>query len=203
MLRRSFFVMMTASLALPAQAAPKPVVTMLGDSITAGFGLRTAQAPPKQLESLLHRKYPALTVRGAGVSGDTTAGGLARVDFSVQSDTTLCILALGGNDLLQGIDPKITAANLATIVAKLKRRRIPVLLAGLRPPPVIGASFARDFAKIYSDLAKAQGLPLYPDLMAGVTPSLRQRDGLHPTAQGAKVIAQGLAPLVLKVLAKA
>lgn len=195
--------MAAASLALPAQAAQKLIVTMLGDSITAGLGLPAAQALPKQLESLLHRKYPSLIVRGAGVSGDTTGGGLARVDFSVQSDTNLCIVALGGNDLLQGVDPKVTAANLAAIVAKLKRRKIPVLLAGLKPPPVIGASYARDFAKIYSDLAKAQGLPLYPDLLAGVTPSLRQRDGLHPTAQGAKVIAEGLAPLVLKALATA
>lgn len=124
------------------------------------------------------------------------------MDFSVQADTSLCIVALGGNDLLQGVDPKVTAANLKAIVSSLKRRKIPVLLAGLKPPPVIGASYARDFARVFSDLARAQGLPLYPDLMAGVGPALRQRDGIHPTASGARIIASGLAPFVLKTLSR-
>ncbi|OYU70197.1 MAG: arylesterase [Alphaproteobacteria bacterium PA2] len=202
MLRRSFFPMFLASAAFPAQAASRKIVTILGDSLTAGYGLATAQAFPAQLETILRRKISGLVVRPAGVSGDTSAGGLARVDFSVQADTSLCIVALGGNDLLQGVDPKVTAANLKAIVSSLKRRKIPVLLAGLKPPPVIGASYARDFARVFSDLARAQGLPLYPDLMAGVGPALRQRDGIHPTASGARIIASGLAPFVLKTLSR-
>lgn len=200
MLRRSLFPLLFAGLALPAEAGARKVVTILGDSITAGLGLPAVQAFPAQLETRLRPKYPGLIVRAAGVSGDTTAGGLARVDFSVQSDTSLCIVALGGNDLLQGVDPRITAANLKAIVARLKQRRIPILLAGLKPPSVIGAGYARDFARVYVDLARAQGLTLYPDLMSGVGPALRQRDGLHPNAQGARVIAAGLAPFVMKVL---
>jgi len=202
MLRRSFFPLLLAGAALPAHAASRKVVTILGNSLTAGYGLTTAQAFPAQLETILRRNISGLVVRPAGVSGDTTAGGLARVDFSVQGDTSLCIVALGGNDLLQGVDPKVTAANLTAIVARLKRRKIPILLAGLKPPPVIGASYARDFARVYSDLARAQKLPLHPDLMAGVGPGLRQRDGIHPTASGARVIATGLAPVVLKTLAR-
>ena len=200
MLRRSLLPMAFASFALPALAAKPKVVTILGDSITAGLGLPASQALPAQLEKVLHRNDPTLVVRGAGVSGDTTADGLARVDFSVQSDTALCILALGGNDLLQGLDPKITARNLLAIVTRLEVRRIPVLLAGLKPPAVIGASYVRDFTEAFSKLAKAHHLTFYPDLMAGVGPSLRQRDGIHPTAQGARVIALGLAPLVLKAI---
>ena len=200
MLRRSLLTLAFASFAAPVWAAKFKVVTILGDSITAGLGLPAAQALPAQLEKNLRRRDATLTVRGAGVSGDTTAGGLARVDFSVQNDTTLCILALGGNDLLQGVDPKVTARNLADIVARLERRNIPVLLAGLKPPAVIGASYVRDFETAFSGLAKKRRLPFYPDLMAGVGPSLRQRDGIHPTAKGAQVIASGLAPLVLKAL---
>ena len=202
MLRRSFLSLASAGLTLPAAAAaPRRVVTILGDSITAGLGLSAAQAFPARLETELHRKYPGLDVRAAGVSGDPTSGGLARVDFSVQPDTSLCIVALGGNDLLQGIDPKVTSTNLRAIVARLKHRRIPILLAGLKPPAVIGAGYARDFARVYSDIARTEHIPLYPDLMAGVGPALRQKDGLHPTARGAGVIAAGLAPLVLKALA--
>lgn len=200
MLRRSLLPLAFASFALPALAAKPKVVTIIGDSITAGLGLPASQAFPAQLATVLHRNDPTLVVRGAGVSGDTTADGLARVDFSVQSDTDLCILALGGNDLLQGLDPKITARNLLAIVTRLEVRRIPVLLAGLKPPTVIGASYVRDFTEAFSKLAKAHHLTFYPDLMAGVGPSLRQRDGIHPTAQGARVIALGLAPLVLKAM---
>jgi acyl-CoA thioesterase-1 len=202
MLRRSFFPLLLAGAALPALAASRKVVTILGDSLTAGYGLTAAQAFPAQLETILRRNIPGLVVRPAGVSGDTSAGGLARVDFSVQGDTSLCIVALGGNDLLQGVDPKVTAANLTGIVSRLKRRKIPVLLAGLKPPPVIGASYARDFARVYSDLARSQRLPLHPDLMAGVGPAFRQRDGIHPTASGARIIAAGLAPIVLKTLSR-
>ena len=183
-------------------AQPRRVITILGDSITAGYGLPASAALPVQLQAQLRKLGSNALVRGAGVSGDTTAGGLARVDFSVQRDTDVCLVALGGNDLLQGIDPKRTQANLDKIVARLKARKIGVVLAGLAPPPVIGRAYARDFQAVFPTVAKAQGVALYPNLLAGVAqqPRLNQRDGFHPNAQGVAVIAQGLAPVLVKAL---
>jgi acyl-CoA thioesterase-1 len=186
-------------------AQRRPVVTLLGDSITAGYGLPAGAALPAQLQAELRRLGSAALVRGAGVSGDTSAGGLARVDFSVQRDTDLCVVALGGNDLLQGLAPERTRANLEKIIARLKARKIKVVLAGLQPPPVIGRSYARDFQAVFPAVAKAQGVRLYPNLLAGVAqvPRLNQRDGFHPNSQGVAVIAQGLAPVLIKALGRA
>ena len=180
----------------------RPVVTLLGDSITAGLGLPSSAALPVQLQAQLRKLGANAVVRGAGVSGDTTAGGLARVDFSVQKDTTVCIVALGGNDLLQGLDPKRTKANLDKIVARLRARKIAVVLAGLQPPPVIGKAYAREFQAVFPAVAKAHGAILYPNLLAGVAQvaRLNQSDGFHPNAQGVIVIAQGLAPVVARAL---
>lgn len=185
-----------------ALAQARPVVTVLGDSITAGLGLPSSAALPVQLQAQLRKLGANVVVRGAGVSGDTTAGGVARVDFSVQKDTTVCIVALGGNDLLQGLDPKRTKANLDKIVARLRARRIAVVLAGLQPPPVIGKAYAREFQAVFPAVAKAHGAILYPNLLAGVAQisRLNQSDGLHPNAQGVTVIAQGLAPVVARAL---
>jgi len=183
----------------------RPVITLLGDSITAGYGLPASAALPAQLQAQLRRLGSSAIVRGAGVSGDTTAGGLARVDFSVQRDTSLCVVALGGNDLLQGLDPKRTRANLEKIIARLKARRIKVVLAGLQPPPVIGRNYAREFQAVFPAVAKAQAVPLYPNLLAGVAqvPSLNQPDGFHPNRDGVAVIARGLAPVLIKALGRA
>ena len=185
-----------------ALAQVRPVVTLLGDSITAGLGLPSSAALPVQLQAQLRKLGANVVVRGAGVSGDTTAGGLARVDFSVQKDTSVCIVALGGNDLLQGLDPKRTKANLDKIVARLRARKIAVVLAGLQPPPVIGKAYAREFQAVFPAVAKAHGAILYPNLLAGVAQisRLNQSDGLHPNAQGVTVIAQGLAPVVARAL---
>ena len=200
--RRTFLAgaLSAAPAAVFAQGAP--VVTLLGDSITAGFGLPASAALPAQLQAELRRLGSRAVIRGAGVSGDTTAGGLARVDFSVQRDTSLCLVALGGNDLLQGLDPRRTRANLEKILARLKARKIRVVLAGLQPPPVIGRAYAQEFAAIFPALAKAQGVALYPNLLAGVAqnPALNQRDGFHPNAKGVAVIAKGLAPVLIKAL---
>lgn len=185
-----------------AQARPR-IVTLLGDSITAGLGLPARDALPFQLELELRRLGVATArVRGAGVSGDTSAAGLRRVDFSVQSDSALCIVALGGNDLLQGLDPTRTRDNLDRILAKLKARRIGLVLAGMRPPPALGRSYARDFSAVFPALARKHGAALYPDLLAGVAgnPRLNQRDGIHPNAQGVKIIARGLAPVAARAL---
>jgi len=200
--RRALFAWPLIAAAGPALAAPPKVVTVLGDSITAGYGLPAAQAFPAQLQLALAKLGVTALVRAAGVSGDTTAGGLARVDFSVRKDTSLTVVALGANDLLQGQDPKRTRANLDGIIKKLKARRIGVLLAGINAPVEIGGGYARDFNAIFPGLARANAVPLYPNLLDGVarTPALNQADGIHPNARGAQIIAARLAPAVAKAL---
>ena len=200
--RRGFLAALASLAAAPSLAAPRrQVVTLLGDSITAGLGLPAAAALPSQLQAALARLKVHTVVRGAGVSGDTTADGAGRLDFSVQADTAVCVVALGGNDLLQGLDPKTTRANLTAIVRRLKARKIAVVLAGLTAPKAVGAGYARDFNAVFAAVARAEHVPLYPDLMAGVGPGLRQHDGVHPNATGVKVIAGRLAPLVARTLA--
>jgi len=192
------------SLAAPAAlAAARPrVVTMLGDSITAGYGLAAADALPAQLAQAVQRLGVSVVVRAAGVSGDTSADGLARVGFSVQPDTEVCIVALGGNDLLQGADPKALYGNLRDIARRLKARGVTVVLAGMRAPPAIGAAYARQFDAVYPDVARAEHLVLYPYLLDGVALNgrLNQRDAIHPNAAGVKVIAARLAPVVARTL---
>lgn len=189
------------ALAHAAKAGPK-VVTILGDSITAGLGLPAAQSLPAQLQLELKALKANAVVRGAGVSGDTTAGGLARVGFSVQTDTDLCIVALGGNDILQGVSPQTAQANLDAIIKKLKGRGIKVLVAGLSPPSDLGGTYAKEFAAIFPAVAKANKVALYPNLLAGVVLNQRynQGDGIHPNADGVTIVAKRLAPAVLKAL---
>ena len=185
------------------QAGGRPaIVTILGDSITAGYGLRAEDALPAQLQAALRRLGSPAIVRGAGVSGDTTAGGLARADFSVQADTRVCVVALGGNDLLQGLDPKAMQGNLEHIVQNLKVRRIGVVLCGLHAPSGLSRSYARDFNAVFPAVARAQRVALYPDLLDGVeqVAALNQADGLHPNPRGVKLIAARLAPLVARAL---
>lgn len=184
-------------------AAPKPpVVTVLGDSITAGLGLPAREAMPAQLQAALAKLGVSAVVRAAGVSGDTSGGGLARVGFSVAGDTEICVVALGGNDLLQGVEPAETKANLRGVLRKLKARGVGAVLVGVAAPPSIGARYARDFNAIYPSLAREFSTPLYPNILAGVSghPALLQRDGVHPNAEGAKRIGQALAPIVARAL---
>ncbi|NQE61872.1 arylesterase [Caulobacter sp. RHG1] len=184
-------------------AAPKaPVVTVLGDSITAGLGLPAKDAMPAQLQAALARLGASALVRAAGVSGDTSGGGLARVGFSVANDTKVCVVALGGNDLLQGVEPSQTRANLRGILQKLKARGVKVVLVGVGAPPSIGATYAREFNTVYSSLAKEFGVPLYANILAGVRGdrALMQRDGIHPNAMGARRIGEALAPIVARAL---
>jgi acyl-CoA thioesterase-1 len=202
--RRALLAAPLAALPLRALAANGKVVTVLGDSITAGLGLPAQAALPNQLHLALRQLGVASVVRGAGVSGDTTGGGAARVDFSVQPGTAVCVVALGGNDLLQGIDPRTTRANLDRILRRLKTRHIGVVLAGIGAPSEIGAGYARDFNAVFPALARQYGVALYPDLLAGVARNraLIQGDGLHPNAQGVQIIARRLAPVVARELAK-
>ncbi len=205
--RRAWLTGLGLALATAAGAqapASPPVVTLLGDSITAGLGLPAADALPAQLAASLQRLGKPVRMRGAGVSGDTTADALARVGFSVQADTRLCLVALGGNDLLQGVEPAAVKASLTAIVRQLKARRIGVLLAGMRAPPVIGSAYAREFNAVFAEVAKAEGVGLYPFLLDGVAgvSQLNQKDGVHPNAAGVKIIAGRLAPAVARALSK-
>jgi acyl-CoA thioesterase-1 len=201
--RRALIALPLLAAAGPALAARAKVVTVLGDSITAGYGLPAAAALPAQLRLALRKLGVQAVVRAAGVSGDTTAGGLSRVDFSVRKDTDLAIVALGANDLLQGQDPKRTRANLDGIIKKLQARRIGVLLTGIAAPVEIGGGYARDFNAVFPSLARAHRVPLYPNLLDGVARqrALNQPDGIHPNARGAQIIAARLAPVVAKALA--
>lgn len=186
----------------PALAARPRIVTILGDSITAGYGLSIAAALPARLQAALARIGSPAEVRGAGVSGDTTAGGLARLDFSVQRDSDVCVVALGGNDLLQGLNPRTTRANLMAIVERLQRRGIGVVLTGIVAPTAIGAAYASEFNAVFKSVARARRVAIYPDLLAGVEAraALNQRDGIHPNAAGVNIIAARLAPVVARAL---
>lgn len=191
----------TARAAPAARRAP-PVVTILGDSITAGLGLAAADALPAQLQAALARRGVDAVVRGAGVSGDTTGGALARTDFSVQADTAVCIVELGANDVFQSITPSQTEHNLREIIAKMQRRRVAVVLAGGRLPARSTGSYGREFAAVFSRLGRLSGVTLAPDSLDAVRsePGLRQADGVHPNARGARAVAERLAPAVAAAL---
>jgi acyl-CoA thioesterase-1 len=202
--RRLALAMGLAVLPAHALAARGKVVTILGDSITAGLGLPGRDALPNQLHLALERLGVPNIVRGAGVSGETTADGAGRMDFSIRPDTAVVVIALGGNDLLQGFDPKTTRANLDRIITRLKARHMGVVLTGIRAPPELGRGYARDFDAVFAGLAKAHNIAFYPDLLAGVgrNRALNQADGIHPNAKGVAIIAKRLAPVVAKVLAR-
>jgi len=189
----------------PARAAMPDgtlVVTMLGDSLTAGYGLRAKDAIPARLQAALRAAGLKVVVRPAGVSGDTSADGLARANFSVRPDTDLCLVVLGGNDLLQGIEPEQMKANLGGILGKLRARGIPAMLVGVKAPPAMGAGYAREFDAVVPDLAKADHVPAFPDLLGRVAldRSLNQGDGVHPNPQGVSLVIARLAPAVAQVL---
>jgi acyl-CoA thioesterase-1 len=202
--RRLALAMGLAVLPAHALAARGKVVTILGDSITAGLGLPGRDALPNQLHLALERLGVPNIVRGAGVSGETTADGAGRMDFSIRPDTAVVVIALGGNDLLQGFDPKTTRANLDRIITRLKARHMGVVLTGIRAPLELGRGYARDFDAVFAGLAKAHNIAFYPDLLAGVgrNRALNQADGIHPNANGVAIIAKRLAPVVAKVLAR-
>lgn len=191
----------TAPVARAAPPPAVPVVTVLGDSIAAGLGLPAADALPAQLQLALARVGVAARVRGAGVSGDTTVGGLARAGFSVQADTRVCVVELGANDLLQSIPPAQTERNLRALAQGLRKRGMAVVLAGGRPPARSTGGYGREFAAVYPRVARETGARLAPDLLAGIDgPALKQADGLHPNAQGVRRMAARLAPAVAEAL---
>jgi acyl-CoA thioesterase-1 len=176
----------------------------LGDSLTAGLGLPADAAFPVKLEKALKARGLSVEIINAGVSGDTASGGLARLNWSVPDGTDAVLIELGANDMLLGLDPKVTRKALTEIVRRLSARHITILLAGMRSAPNLGAAYGREFEAIYSDLAAANDLLLYPFFLDGVAadPKLNQRDGIHPTAAGVDAIVARILPKVEELVAR-
>lgn len=182
-----------------AVAQPRPLrLVALGDSLTAGYGLPAEAAFPQALERALKARGHKVEIANAGVSGDTANAGLDRLDWSVPDGTDGVILELGANDMLRGLDPAVPRKAIAEIVARLKARNIPVLLAGMSAAPNLGPDYARAFDKLYPEIAERQGLVLYPFFLDGVAGnrSLNLPDGLHPTAKGVEIIVERMLPTV-------
>jgi acyl-CoA thioesterase-1 len=200
-------VMLTGVLAgSAALAADRPLqIVAFGDSLTAGYGLPADAAFPAKLQQALAAKGIATEIANAGVSGDTTAGGLARLDWSIPDGTEAVILELGANDSLRGVDPKLARGALEAMLERLKARHVPVLLAGMLAPRNMGPEYGAAFDAIYPDLANKYGAILYPFFLDGVAadPKLNQRDGLHPTAAGVDVIVAKMLPAVEQLAAAA
>lgn len=175
---------------------------VLGDSLTAGYGLPAADAFPAQLERALEARGRDVRVINAGVSGDTTAGGLARLDWALAEDPGYAIVALGSNDGLRGVDPAVTARNLSEIVERLKARNVKVLLAGMYAPPNLGREYGDAFNAVYPRLADRYDVALYPFFLDGVAavPEYNQMDGLHPNRQGVAVMVEHILPYVTALL---
>jgi acyl-CoA thioesterase-1 len=195
--------------ALP-KAAPdqRPVIVALGDSLAEGFGVEPGQSFPDQLQRKLDSSGYSYRVVNLGVSGDTTTGGMGRVDYAVSLNPAIVILELGGNDGLRGIPVASTKQNLDTMIARLKKAGSAVLLAGMTLPPNYGEAYIRSFEKAYKDLADRHSVPLIPFLMEDIrsqlasTPTLMQRDGIHPTATGHAVIAETVFRYLKPILKK-
>ncbi|HEV2508195.1 MAG TPA: arylesterase [Bosea sp. (in: a-proteobacteria)] len=185
-----------------AQTKPLKLVA-LGDSLSAGYNLPGSAAFPTVLEKMLRDKGIPVEIANAGVSGDTSQGGLERLDWSVPDGTDGVILELGANDALRGVDPALTEKSLDAIVTGLKTRGIPVLLAGMYAPRSNGPDFVARFDAIYPKLAEKHGIILYPFFLDGIAGDrvLNQPDMLHPTAEGVRVIAQRILPTVERFLA--
>ncbi len=197
--------MFIGSLLVAAVMAGSPVLAqqpikmvVLGDSLSAGLGLTGPQAYPAKLQKALQERGLAVEMTNAGVSGDTSSGGLDRLDWSIPEGTQAVVVELGANDALRGLDPKVTRNALEQIVTKLKARNIAVLLAGMLAPPNNGPDYAKQFNAIYPDLARQFDVPLYPFFLDGVAGNdkLNQADGMHPTAQGVDIMVKNSLPEV-------
>lgn len=188
----------------PAARAEAISLVGFGDSLMAGYQLPPEDAFPARLEKALKAKGLEVTIANAGVSGDTSSGGLARIDWSVPDGTRGVILELGANDALRGIAPEETRKNLEAMITRLKERGIAVLLAGMMAPPNMGTDYAARFNPIYLELAEKYGLELYPFFLDGVVtePGLKLEDGMHPNGDGVGVMVEKALPVVERFLAK-
>ncbi len=187
----------------PAPALAKPVIVALGDSLTAGFGVAADEAYPARLAARLGREGYAYRVINAGVSGDTTAGGLRRLDWVLRAEPEVVIVALGANDGLRGQSPRAMRANLEAIVSRLRAAGARVLLTGMRMPPNYGAEYTREFAAVFPEVARRANVAFVSFPLDVVTDRrLVQPDGLHPNAAGHEAIADRLWPHLRLLLRK-
>lgn len=203
--RIAAFLMLALTLAAfstHAQTAPRPPepvrLAILGDSLAAGYGLAPAQAFPARLEAALKAKDRNVTVINHGVSGDTTAGGMERVDWMMGDKPDIVLVELGGNDALRALDPASTERNLDAIVTKLKAAGVTVWLAGMMAPRNFGPEYATQFDGLFKKIADKHDVPLYPFFLDGVAqdPALNQPDGIHPNARGVDVVVDRILPFV-------
>ena len=194
-------VMLMASL---SGAAAQQKLMVYGDSLVAGYGLDAGLGFPEQLQSALTAAGRDIRVLNAGVSGDTTAGGLARLDWALADRPDAIIIVLGGNDLLRGLNPAQTRDNLRAMLTRLRMQDIAVLLCGMLAPVNLGPDYRQQFDSIYPDLATEFGLELYPFFLEGVAlnPRLTLPDGLHPNTQGVAAITANILPYVTRLLDK-
>ena len=198
-------VLVAGLLASTPAASAETRILALGDSLTAGYGLPAAESFVSRLGAALDLLERDVRVIDAGVSGDTTTGGLARLEWALSGGADAAIVALGSNDALRGIDPGVSRANLDRILSVLGQRNIPVLLAGMAAPRNLGADYVTAFDAIYPELADQHGVILYPFFLDGVAmvPSLNQDDGIHPNARGVEVIVERMVPYVVRLLERA
>jgi acyl-CoA thioesterase I len=204
--RLVYALLLMAASHAPAEARDVHVLAF-GDSLTAGYGLPPGQGFAPQLEDMLRRNGVRAFVTNAGVSGNTAAQGRARLKWTLdglKAKPDLAIVALGANDMLRGLPPKQTRADLDAIVRELKRRGIPVLIAGMLAAPNLGSRYMSEYNRIFPDLAREQGAELYPFFLAGVAgnPALALPDKVHPNFQGIKKMVGGITPTVLRALGR-
>ena len=195
-------VCLAAALTAPPALSQTARILVLGDSLTAGYGLAQEQAFPARLEAALRARGLEAAVLDGGVSGDTTAGGLSRVGWALADRPTHVIVELGANDALRGIEPAVTRANLDGILSRLGAAGVEVMLAGMYAPPNWGKEYEAEFRRIYPELARKHGAAFYPFFLDGVAaePALNQKDGIHPNARGVDVIVDRIMPYVLRWL---
>ncbi len=195
---------MTGLLLAASVASASTLVVALGDSLTAGYGLPPEQALPARLEERLRREGLDVRFQNAGVSGDTSAGGLARLDWAMADNPRFALVALGANDMLRGVDPQTTRGNLDAILTALHKRGIRAILLGMRAQPNLGAEYVAAFERIYADLAAKHGVPLYAFMLDGVAaqPRLNLPDGMHPNARGIDTMVDRIAPFLADILRK-
>lgn len=190
---------------LPVQAEDsRPIkIVAIGDSLTAGYGLKLSEAFPAKLQAALRAKGIKAEVINSGVSGDTSAGGRQRLAWALADKPDFAILELGANDGLRGLEPKQTRENLEAIILALKEKQIDILLTGMLAPPNLGKQYGDEFGAVYPALAQKHNLLLYPFFLDGVAahPSFNQADGIHPTAQGVDMIVERILPYVEKLIA--
>ena len=192
----AIFAMVSAGMTQPYR------IVGFGDSLMAGYGLGPGEGFPEKLQAALHGKGHDVVIANAGVSGDTTSGGLSRLDWSVPDGTQLVILELGANDMLRGVAPDVTERNLDKMLTRLKDRGIAVLLVGMRAAPNLGVHYADAFNGIYPQLASKHGVPLYPFFLDGVAadPSFLLQDRMHPNAAGIDRMVERMLPEVEKLI---